>query len=422
MMQKRTYHIDFSKKIGKIKPVHGTNLSFLHNTLGDEPIDSILSRHKPSFVGLLDVNHPYGQNQYVDIHCIFPDFSKDSNDESAYNFAPTDEYISKIRESGAEIIFRLGESRDSFAVKPFLNPPIDIEKWTDVALHIIMHFNGKWANGYKWNIKYFEIWSSPDTKNGFLGDVTDYIKLYSVCAKKIKEAFPRVKVGGYSSLGFTAMNRVTDNSEALGAYPFMQEFFAAITKKGQEIPFDFFTWGATVASAEELSLHSKYAKSVLKDYGVRSAKSIISEFDLSAKDGASAAEYLSAMITAQKCDVDAMLYKHSLPCEEKQLADAVFSAAFGGDFVPISEDYRKELYALAASHSEHGSVVISSTAFFGAVEMLLTSDEFSSFDITELARNDSGAYSKAKLTDIEIKNGRIAFGAKKSALYILTLK
>lgn len=421
-MQKRTYQIDFSKKNGKIKSVHGTNLSFSHNTLGDAPIDSILRRHKPTFVGLHDLNYPYGQNQYVDIHCIFPDFSKDSNDESAYNFAPTDEYISKIRESGAEIIFRLGESRDRFAVKPFLKMPSDIEKWADVALHIVMHFNAKWNDGYKWNIKYFEIWSSPDTKNGFSGELNDYIELYSACAKKIKEAFPRVKVGGYSSLGFSAMNRVTDNDEARNAYPFMQGFLSAVTKKGEEIPFDFFTWGANVASAEELALHSKYAKSALKDYGVRAAKSIVSEFDLSVKGGALAADYLSAMITAQKCDIDVMLYKHSLPCEEKQLADAIFSAVFGGDAVQISEDYRKELYALAAAGSDSGTVVLASTAFSGAVEIFISGAEFCAFDITELSKKEDGSYSKARLSDIEIKNRRIAFGTKKNSLYVLTLK
>lgn len=421
-MQKRSYHIDFSKKSGKIKPMHGTNLSFLHNSLGESPIESILSLCKPPFVGLLDVNYPYGQNQYIDIHCIFPDFSRDPDDEGAYNFAPTDEYISRIRDSGAEIIFRLGESRDSYAVKPYLNPPKDIEKWADVALHIIMHFNAKWADGYKWNIKYFEIWSSPDTKNGFLGDVSDYVALYSLCAKKIKEAFPRVKVGGYTSLGFSAMNRVTDNDESLGAYPFMQSFFSAIAKPDAAVPFDFFTWRANVASAEELSLHSKYAKSTLKDYGLRSAKSIVSEFELSVREGALASDYLSAMITAQKCDIDVMLYAKAASSAEKQLADAVYSSVFGGDAVQISEDYRKELYALASVLGECATVILSSLSFVGTVELFVADGEFSSFNITELSKNEDGRYSRARLPDTQIKNKKIVFGAKKEALYILSLK
>ncbi len=421
-MQKRTYRIDFSKKSGKIKPMHGTNLSFEHNTLGQEPIDVLLHTYKPPIVGLRDVNYPYGQNQYIDIHCVFPDFSRDSADEGAYNFGPTDEYISKIRDSGAEIIFRLGESRDSYAVKPFLNPPQDIEKWADVALHIIMHFNAKWANGYKWNIKYFEIWSSPDTKNGFSGDVNDYIALYTACARKIKEVFPKVKVGGYSSFGFSAMNRVTDNDEALGSYPFMQSFFSAVTKSDMPIPFDFFTWCANVASAEELSLHSKYARSILKDCGLRSAKSVVSEFELSERSDASASDYLSAMITAHKCDIDVMLYKHTSICEEKQLADAVYSAVYGSDSVALSEDYRKELYALAAVADRKGTVVLASPAFFGAVEISVVGCDFSLFDITELSVSEDGTYSKARLSNIEIKNNRIVFGAKKKALYILNLK
>ena len=421
-MQKRSYHIDFSKKSGKIKPMHGTNLSFEHNTLGREPIETLLHTYKSPIVGLRDTNYPYGQNQYVDIHCIFPDFSKDSDDESAYNFAPTDEYISKIRDSGAEVIFRLGESRDSYAVKPYLNPPRDIEKWADVALHIIMHFNARWACGYKWNIKYFEIWSSPDTKNGFLGDVNDYITLYTVCAKKIKSAFPKVKVGGYSSLGFSAMNRVTDNDEMLGSYPFMKSFLSAVAKTDAGIPFDFFTWCANVASAEELSLHSKYAKSILKDYGLRSVKSIVSEFELSTRGGATAAEYLSAMITAQKSDIDVMLYRHTALCEEKQLADAIYSAVYGCECVSVSEDYRKELYSLASVSDERYTAVFASLAFSGAVEIFVGGRDFSLFDITELSKNEDGGYTRARLLDVEIKQNRIVFGAKKQALYILNIK
>lgn len=422
-MQKRTYHIDFSKRCGKIKPMHGINLSFSHNTLGENPVDRILAAHTPPIVGLHDVEHPYGQNQYIDIHCIFPDFSRDTNDETAYNFAPTDAYISKLRAAGAEVIFRLGESTDAYAVKPLLNPPRDVEKWADVCLHIIMHFNAKWANGYKWNIKYFEIWSGADCQNGFGGDVNDYSELYIATVRKIKEVFPKIKLGGYSSLGFSAMNRVTDNVEAKSAYPFMRKFLASLSSSDKSATIDFFTWRLLASSPEELSLHSKYAKSLLKEFGLRSCKSIVSEFEISSRTEILAADYLAAMITAHKSDIDMMLYKYSAPSEEKELADAVYSAAYAsGDSVSVSEDYRKELYALAAMGAERGVVALSSSEFCGAVEIFVGGVDFSAFDITELSKREDGAYSRAQLADVAIKQNRIVFAAKKKALYILTLK
>ena len=32
----------------------------------------------------------YGHNQYINIHCIFPDFDADENDPASYDFAFTD--------------------------------------------------------------------------------------------------------------------------------------------------------------------------------------------------------------------------------------------------------------------------------------------------------------------------------------------
>ncbi len=414
--------MDFSKKCGKIKLVHGINFSFSHNRLGDNPIDQMLAEYRPALVGLHDVEHPYGQNQYVDIHCIFPDFTRDSADAEAYNFGPTDEYVSKILNTGAQIIFRLGESTDSYSVKPYLKAPADVEKWADVCLHVVMHFNAKWADGYKWNIKYFEIWSGADSKNGFSGDFSDYMRLYAACARKIKQEFPRVKVGGYSSLGFFAMNRVTDNVELVGAYPLMKRFLARVTNTAESLPLDFFTWCIKCASAEELSLHSKYAKSLLKEYGLRSTKSVVSEFSF-ASDTASAAEYLCAMITAHKSDIDMMLYKHTGKNEKKKLADAVYSAIYAlSDAVLISEDYRRELYALAAVSESVGAIALASLDYLGTVEMLVSGGNFSNFDITELSEKEDGTYAKAQLLGVQMKQGRIVFATKKNTVYIVTLK
>lgn len=420
-MQRRSFNIDFGRKCGKIKAMHGLNLSFGHNTEGEDPIGSILHAHAPAVVGLHDLEYPYGQNQYVDIHCLFPDFTKDPECEESYNFVPTDEYLEKVRASGAEIIFRLGESTDKYAVKPFLKSPTDLDRFASVCLHIVMHYNAKWANGYKWNIRYFEIWSGADSANGYIGELSDYVLLYTTVAKALKSAFPRIKIGGYSSLGFSAMNRVCGSEEQKGAYSFAERFLDEIKKR--EAPFDFFTWRSFVSDAEELSLHTKYAKSLLRASAYRTAKSIVSEFEITARGSATAAEYLAAMITADKCDLEMLLYKYSGKCEEKELADALFSAVYkSGERITVSEDYKRELYLLSAASDFGGCIAVAATGFAGAVELLLTCSEYTRFDITEISKKEDGAYQRARLTDAAIKQDKIVFSAKPQSMYLLTLK
>ena len=420
-MQRRSFNIDFGKKSGKVKAMHGLNLSFGHNTLGDDPIGSILSAHAPSVVGLHDLEYPYGQNQYVDIHCVFPDFTKDPESEESYNFAPTDSYLEKIKDSGAEIIFRLGESTDKYAVKPFLKSPNDLLRFAAVCVHVVMHYNAKWANGYKWNIKYFEIWSGADSSDGYVGELNDYVELYTTVSKALKNAFPRIKVGGYSSLGFSAMNRVVGTEEQKGAYSFAERFLDEISKS--DAPFDFFTWCSRASDAEELSLHTKYARSLLRASPYRTAKSIVSEFEIVNRMGATAAEYLASMIVADKSDVEIMLYKYSGKCEEKELADIAFSALYKScEKVLVSEDYKRELYLSAADEDCSATVVVASTAFSGAVEIVLENCEYTSFDITQISKNESGDYRRASLANTAVKQNKIVFFSKPQSLYLLTLK
>jgi hypothetical protein len=228
-------------------------------------------------------------------------------------------------------------------------------------------------------------------------------------------------VGGYSSLGFSAMNRVSEGGEMKAAYAFAESFLNEIARLNA--PLDFFTWCARTVSAEELSLHTKYAKSLLRASPYRNAKSIISEFELTSRTSADAAEYLGAMIAADKSDADIMLYKHWRKCEEKELADAVYSAVFGaGDRADISEDYRRELYLISAHSDVGGVIALSSLDFMGAVEIFISGSEPSSFDITEISPKEGGGYARAGLNGAQIKNKRIAFRAKPRSLYLVYLK
>ena len=400
--------------------MHGINLSFEHNSLSGDPIDSLMSSYGGGYVGVHDFEHPYGQNQYFDLHAIFPDMTRDTEDARAYNFGPTDRCVERIREYGAKFIFRLGESRDSFDFKPYLNPTRYIDKIADICLHIVMHYNAGFADGYKWNITNFEIWSGADTARGFSGTVEDYIALYKRCALLIREKFPRVKLGGYTSLGFSGMNRVTDDPELKGASDFMEKFLYAVSPRGENLPFDFLTWRAAVTSPEELALHSKYARSMLKGYGVR-AKSIVSEFMVTPKDREpTAADYLAAMISAEKSEIDAMLYYAGENNEAKEIADIAYTALYECDSsADISEDYKGEMYGLAAHSDDVCRAVLATLAFGGAAEIMTDGEDFSTFSLTELVKGADGSYAESGIRNAPMKSKKVAFAVKPYAVYIV---
>ena len=76
---------------------------------------------------------------------------------------------------GAQVIFRLGRSEGADP-----QPPPDFDRYADIAKHIVLHYNGGWANGYHYGIRYWEVWNEPDLGKVFwAGTAEQYFALYS---------------------------------------------------------------------------------------------------------------------------------------------------------------------------------------------------------------------------------------------------
>lgn len=120
----------------------------------------------------------------ADIDVVFPNFSRDPYDENAYDFSSTDRHISMMLRVGARVIFRLGYS---WSDPPKNSPPADYEKWANICLHIVKHYNEGWANGMNQAVKYWEIWNEPDIEQFWNGTVEEYFSLYNTTARRIKE-------------------------------------------------------------------------------------------------------------------------------------------------------------------------------------------------------------------------------------------
>ena len=278
--------VDFSKTLGKIKPLHGVNngchtYDFVYNT------SEYFKEAGFPYSRLHDPEYPYGSGEFVDIHCVFRNFDADPEDPASYNFACTDAYLKAIVNSGTQIFYRLGESaeNDSEAhIHPYLYavPPKDNLKWAKICEGIIKHYNEGWADGYHWDIKYWEIWGEPDSPSLWNGSMDEYFELYCVTAKYLKDKFPNLKFGGYGTIGFYALTRPDNASFQCEPYTklvgYMNDFFQKA--KDENAPIDFFSWHIYSSNIEEFVRFEDESVKLLKQHGFNDCETIITEWNM----------------------------------------------------------------------------------------------------------------------------------------------
>ena len=214
--------------------------------------------------------HSYGGCHTVDISCIFPDFSRDADDGSAYDFALTDEYLSTMRAAGTEPFFRLGQSIEHWKRKYGVNPPADFDKWASVCEHVVRHFNDGWADGHHWNIRYWEIWNEPDLgpradgrpSPTWTGTKEQFFRLYSTTALRLKSAHPGLMIGGPA---------------LAGCYGWTDDFLDHVKENG--IPLDFFSWHKYAVSPEDIAECCRWVAGRLAGHGFDKTESILNEWN-----------------------------------------------------------------------------------------------------------------------------------------------
>ena len=134
-----------------------------------------------------------------------------------------------------------------------LQHPADYDKWAQICEHIILHYNEGWADGFNYDIEYWEVYNEPDCQpvpensNFWQGTPEEFYRLYDVTAQYLKSKFPDLKIGGYGSCGFYALtktNAVNTGSSPENQYfiTFFEDFLAYA--KEHNSPMDFFTWQA----------------------------------------------------------------------------------------------------------------------------------------------------------------------------------
>ena len=239
--------VDFNKVTGEIKPMQGVGQPPIRGN--DYSMIEYLKEAKIPYSRLHDVGGPYGGNRFVDIPNLFRDFDADPYNPESYDFAFTDLLITALIERGVEPFFRLGVTIENYAsVKAYrVFPPKDNLKWAQICEGIIRHYTEGWANGFKYDIKYWEIWNEPEGKEMWMGTQEQFFALYNVASKYLKEKFPHLKIGGYASCGFYAINNGKQAVKAANSssrVDYFIEFFTEFLKyiKQHDCPLDFFSW------------------------------------------------------------------------------------------------------------------------------------------------------------------------------------
>ncbi|MBR2353225.1 MAG: hypothetical protein IKC59_08405 [Clostridia bacterium] len=206
------------------------------------------------FSRLHDVGGAYGAGRFVDIPNVFRHFDADENDPASYDFTFTDHLITALVEAGVEPYYRLGITIENYAyIKSyFTDPPKDFAKWARICEHVIAHYTEGWANGFRYKIRYWEIWNEPDNyrpesvpvSEMWSGTKEQFYELYTVTAKHLKARFPHLKIGGYGSCGFWELTESPERRAKHPSYKYFMDFFYGFFDyiKTHGAPIDFFSW------------------------------------------------------------------------------------------------------------------------------------------------------------------------------------
>ena len=444
-MLDRNITVDFSRSCGRIKPLGGACLGPLFDTDVRIDLSSEYRELGVPAVRTASSRLPREGSLLIDIRRVFPDPDLDERFPESYRFCETDEALNAIKESGADILLSLGEVWDARSVRR-MNPCVPPDKWARIAEKIILHYNRGWGGGFKHSIKYIEIWPGADRADAFASSPREYYELYRIVASHLKSVFPTLRIGGYSSGGFYALNHYDADPLRKGYIEFLGGFLSYITSDEARAPLDFLSWECSAESAEELSLHANYARSFLSQYGLKRAQSIVSELslDTGALSARTSRDYparlAATLAVASDADIDMMLYSTMHPysrdnailCFDDSESVHRYSSfgvmsAFGrlyslGTRVYTTDNYRREAYALAAASDGEGAILLATGAYTGTLAITLVGSRYRTYSIKGmLGGGKRGAGFSTSEENIPLTSGQIRIKVGRSEVYLITL-
>ena len=268
----------------------------------------------------------FGVPKTYNIANVFPDFDADPYNPDSYDFGCTDEAVAICLEAGTNLFYRLGESIEPQIKKHATHPPKDFKKWAVICEHIIRHYTEGWANGFTYDIEYWEIWNEPDRnenepelRSTWTGTREQFFDFYEIAAKHLKECFPHLKIGGPA---------------LAGSLDWTDAFLSEMEKR--KVPMDFFSWHCyctephnILKRAEAIDMflckyHYEHTERILDEWNYlsgTSAEAYVNSFETI--HGIKGATFAMACISAAQGSeyIDKMMYYDSQPTEWNGMLD-----------------------------------------------------------------------------------------------------
>jgi xylan 1,4-beta-xylosidase len=258
---------------------------------------------------------------------IFRDWNADPTKPESYNFGPSDKLVQAIRESGAEVYYRVGRSAGGN-----LEPPKNFDKYATIVAHIAMHYNQGWAHGFHDQIRYWEIWNEPEFF--WSGTPAQFYQMYAKVSLALKAVDPALKIG-------------TDaNAAPLNDGPYREDLFDYI--RAHKLPFDFYSWHTYADMSYDpydAVRIGQDTRRALDAKGFNKVESILSEWNLSADFTKDEEPELSSMSNAAFVGaVLVYLQDSAVDFAHFYRADPLWMGLFNTDGT-----YRKPAYAFRAT-------------------------------------------------------------------------
>jgi len=262
--------VDCSKRLGPVRPLHGVN----SGPLDDGGLLDLSRFHREAAFPLTRLHDVHWPNaDVVDLHVVFPNPDADPQRPGSYDFAATDDYLRATLATGTKLVYRLGESIEHGPRKRHVHPPRDPEKWAAACVGIIRHYNEGWADGFRHDIRYWEIWNEPDNRpNCWTGSDENYFRLYSTTSRLIKQRWPELKVGG-PAVGNTG--EMVDGR--LRPSPFVSAFLERCRR--DRLPLDFFSWHIYTCDSGQVAAQAVEVRRMLDESGFRRTESHLNEWN-----------------------------------------------------------------------------------------------------------------------------------------------
>ena len=204
----------------------------------------------------------------IDTHFVFPLIHLDPAVPTNYYFDATDEIIRLAQEAGCQVFYRLGTSIEHSGLRPEQKhfnslPPKDYAHYAGVLAGIIRHYTRGWANGFHYDMPYWEIWNEAENDpTCWKGTYEEFIKFFVVVLKRLKQEFPELHFGGPAATAFQE--------------PLIRALLKAC--KAAKVAPDFISWHGYSSQPDEFIQEPAKMRKLLEEEGFSNCQTAITEW------------------------------------------------------------------------------------------------------------------------------------------------